>query len=145
MAAPRSASMAFLLTAPLAIGIWIGCLMAYTILVHGQAQAFLLTPYMITGGILFGLPIVTLALAFLAVPSFLFLRWRRRVTLPAAVMVGAVIGLLARGLVAAELGQPEVRFLPLPVAVSAGVLSALAWWRLWTGSGAAWPRGRGTV
>jgi hypothetical protein len=80
-----------------------------------------------------------------AYPVLLLLRRTIGVGLPAVLAVGAACGLLVRLMVGILWAEPEIRFLPVPVALAAGLGAAAVWWRNWRRPPSLRIRGRGTV
>ena len=129
MSVERSYGPAFMLAVPAAVALWMGAFFTYTLVMDGIVRAAQLAPYILIGGVLFGLPIAAAAVACLAVPAFLLLRRLSAVTRGSALAAGAVVGVSAREAIRHALAQPELGFVPLPVVLLTGLGAAALWWR----------------
>jgi hypothetical protein len=132
MTAPGSALTAFFAAIPTALGLWIAALYAYTHILSGPGIAAARLPYMIMGGVLFGVPLLVAVVLCIAWPAHLVLQRTIGVSLPVALVTGAVCGVTGHVAVGALWGQPELGFVPLPVAIAKGVGTAWVWWRVWS-------------
>ena len=141
----RSAMVPFLLAVPAALGTWIAAYFVYAVFVEGPVRAVLLVPYTLMGALLFGTQIVVPMVAVAAVPLYLAMRWTVGVRLVPTLVAGAVAGLAARWVAGTLWGQPEIRFLPVPVVLAAGVATAYVWWRSWTAVDRSEPGHRGAI
>ena len=120
--------------------------MLHTLVTDGPARAFGLVPYLLMGGVLFGLPVVCLVILAVALPSFALLRLLRLdFTLARALVLGAGSGVAARELVRGLLGRPESDFVPLVVVLLTGAATAWIVWRGWADGKENPVRGRGTI
>lgn len=129
----RSVLKAFCVALPAAVALWIPLFFLHALIVHGPYRASLMLPYVLMGGILFGLPLVFLILLCIAIPAWSLLRSTVGVTLPRTLVAGAACGLLARELARHSWGQPELSFLPVSVVLLAGTGTAWVWWNAWSG------------
>lgn len=136
---------AFVATVFSAIGIWAVSYFAYAVVTEGPTHAAWIVPYLVLGGLLFGAPLATALVLLVAYPALLLLRRTIGVGLPAVLVTGAACGLLVRVVVGILWAEPEIRFLPLPVALVAGLGAAVVWWRSWRRPPALRLRGRGTI
>ncbi|MBR9989130.1 MAG: hypothetical protein KFH98_05200 [Gemmatimonadetes bacterium] len=123
---------AFLAAVPASLVLWMLSYHAYVHTVHGMARAAYMVPYILTGGLLFGLPLILGIMALVAWPAFLLLRSTMGVTLPATLVAGALCGFVAREATRLLWAQPEFGFLPVPVVLVTGIGTAWVWWRVWT-------------
>jgi hypothetical protein len=119
---------AFLAALPAALVLWMTSLFLYNLVTAGAARAAGLVPYMIMGGVLFGLPVIIGMLVLVAAPLALLLRRFFRITLPITLAAGAAMGLIARAVVVGLWAQPEAAFVPVPVALVTGIGTAWVWW-----------------
>ena len=139
MAERRSTITAFLAAAPAALGLWVATLYVHVHVTSGPVMAAARVPYMIIGGVLFGVPIVIGLIVLIAWPALLVLRRTVGITLPAAIFAGAACGLVVRQAIARMWAEPELSFVPLPVVLATGAGTGWVWWRVWssaTGVGA---------
>lgn len=130
----RSALTAFLAAAPASLGLWLATLYVHEHVTAGPVMAAGRVPYMIMGGVLFGVPIVIGLIVLIAWPALLVLRRTIGVTLPMAIFAGAACGLVVRQVVAVMWAQPELSFLPVSVVLVTGAGTGWVWWRVWSGA-----------
>ena len=130
----RSALTAFLAAAPASLGLWLATLYVHEHVTAGPVIAAGRVPYMIMGGVLFGVPIVIGMIVLIAWPALLVLRRTTGVTLPIAIFAGAACGLVVRQVVAVMWAEPELSFLPVSVVLVTGAGTGWVWWRVWIGS-----------
>ena len=130
----RSALTAFLAAAPASLGLWLATLYVHEHVTAGPVIAAGRVPYMIMGGVLFGVPIVIGMIVLIAWPALLVLRRTIGVTLPMAIFAGAACGLVVRQVVAVMWAEPELSFLPVSVVLVTGAGTGWVWWRVWIGS-----------
>jgi hypothetical protein len=119
---------AFFAALPAALVLWMTSLFLYNLVTAGAARAAGLVPYMIMGGVLFGLPVIIGMLVLVAAPLALLLRRFLGITLPITLLAGAAMGLIARAVVVGLWAEPEAAFVPVPVALVTGVGTAWVWW-----------------
>ena len=124
--------MAFAAAAPAALGLWFTTLYVHEHVTAGPVMAAGRVPYMIIGGVLFGVPIVVGLIVLIAWPAVLVLRHTIGITLPVAILAGAACGLVVRQVIAAMWAQPELSFLPVPVVLVTGGGTGWVWWRVWS-------------
>lgn len=120
---------AFLVALPAALVLWMSSLFLYNVVTAGATRAAGLVPYMIMGGVLFGLPLLLGLLVLLAAPLALLLHRFFRITLPITLTAGTALGLIGRAAVVGLWGEPEAAFVPVPVALVTGIGTAWVWWR----------------
>jgi len=136
---------AFVLAVPAALGTWFVAHFVYVLVSSGPGRAIGLVPYMLLGAVLFGLPAVIAVIGVVAFPAFLLLRRASRITMASTLAAGAACGLLLRESVALLWAEPELSYVPVPVALAAGLGAALAWWSSWDRRRERSPMGRGTI
>lgn len=119
---------AFFAALPAALVLWMISLFLYNLVTAGATRAAGLVPYMIMGGVLFGLPVLIGMLVLVAAPLALLLRRFFSITLPITLAAGAVMGLVARAVVVVLWAEPETAFVPVPVALVTGIGTAWVWW-----------------
>lgn len=136
---------AFGATIASAIGIWAISYTAYAVVTEGPSYAVWVLPYLVFGGLLVGVPLVAALVLLVVYPVLLVLRRTAGVGLPAVLVTGAACGLLVRAVVGMLWAEPEIRFLPVPVALAAGLGAAAVWWRSWRQPPSPSLRGRGPL
>lgn len=136
---------AFLAAVLSGIGIWVVGYCAYAVVTEGPSHATWIIPYLVLGGLLFGAPLAAALVLLVAYPALFLLRRTIGVGLPAVLVTGAVCGLLVRVVVGILWAEPEIRFVPVPVALVAGLAAAGVWWRSWRRPPSLRLRGRGTI
>ena len=121
--------LAFAAAVPAALLLWMTSLYLHTYVTEGAVRAAGLVPYMIMGGVLVGVPTTVALLTLVALPVWLVLR-RVRISLPLTMTVGALCGVIARGVITDMWGEPEAGFLPMTVVLITGAGTGAVWWYL---------------
>jgi hypothetical protein len=122
---------AFLAALPAALVLWMASLFLYNLVTAGPTRAAGLVPYMIMGGVLFGLPLLIGMLVLVAAPLALLFHRFFRITLPITLTAGAAMGLITRAVVVGLWAEPESSFVPVTVALVTGIGTAWVWWGAW--------------